>query len=104
MALGLAPLAHAKRLRRLIRAASASSFLAVKDAEHGYCVSALKNLNDAAFKHGKLDAHQESIGRSRTEQSAPYYRRIVGRIPTRQNEYHAAVAAVEKFCLRKRKH
>lgn len=103
MSFGLAPLAHAKRLRRLISAASASSHLAVKDAEHGYCVSALKNLNDAAFKHGKLDAHQESIGRSRIEQSEPYYRRMVGSIRTRQDEYHTAVAAVEKFCLRKRK-
>jgi hypothetical protein len=102
MALGLAPLTHAKRLRGLIRSASGNSFLATRDAEQGHCVSALSNLNRATFQHGLLQAHQESIGRSRTEQSAPYYRRIVGRIPTNQAEYHAAVAAVEKFCLRKK--
>jgi hypothetical protein len=103
MALGLTPLAHAKRLRGLIRHARGNAFLATRDAEQGRCVSALSNLNLATFQHGLLQAHQESIGKSRAEQAAPYYRRIVGRIPTNQAEYKAAVAAVEKLCLRRQK-
>lgn len=103
MAFGLTPLAHAKRLRGLIRSARGNAFLATKDAEQGYCTSALHNFERAVFQHGLLQAHQESIGKSRTQQSEPYYRRIVGRIPTNQAELIHARATVEKFCLRKGK-